>query len=113
VLDKASVARYNIPKNSVAPGHRTSANLRSLLFAWQFAERNQKGQWIAIEPKDFIQLVDAVLSLYVLFYCKNTDLANSLGHNRKAFIERYYSRGRVAVNCIRVFYPVNCCLDSG
>lgn len=52
---------------------------------------------IAIEPESSTQLIDAVSRLY-----KNSDLANSLGSNGRAFIEEYYSREKMATNYIEV-----------
>ncbi len=52
---------------------------------------------IVIEPENSAQLVDAILQFY-----NNEDLANSLGNNGRSFIEKYFSRKRMAVDYIDV-----------
>ena len=52
---------------------------------------------IVIEPENSAQLVDAILRFY-----DNRNLANSLGNNGRSFIQKYFSRKRMAVDYIEV-----------
>jgi len=63
--------------------------------ACSLLERANAG--ITIEPENTDQLINAILSLY-----KNKDLADSLGSNGRGFIEKYFSREKMAVDYIGV-----------
>jgi glycosyltransferase involved in cell wall biosynthesis len=86
VLDKALVARYNMLKDS-----------HSWILCWLFCGiRLQRDLSEACSSANNLPGV-AESHLY-----KNNDLANSLGSNGRKFVEKYYSRERMAADYIEV-----------
>jgi len=68
--------------------------------ACSMLERANAG--IAIEPEDPDQLVDSILQL-----SKNGDQSRTLGNNGRKFIEKYFSREKMAIDYIKVLSSNN------